>query len=508
MSSIDGLLLGLSQALTPQLLGAALLAAFLGTLVGVLPGIGPVAGAAIVLPITFSFDPAVGLIMIAGIYLGAQYGGSTTSVLLNIPGDASAVVATLDGHQMAKKGRAGAALSIMAVGSFFAATIGLLILVFSAQTVSDFALNFGSAEFFALTAGGLLMLARIAGGSIGAGLFPMILGVVLATVGNEATSSYDRFTFGSIDLSLGFSLAAVAVGIFGISEILYMIEDKGHARKPINVRLRELLPTKSEWRRSIFPWTRGSFLGFFFGLLPIPSATMSTFASYRLEKTVSKNRKEIGTGAVEGIAGPEAANNGAAIGSMVPVLILGLPFSATLAMMISAMVVQGIQPGPLIMTLYPELFWSVIAAMFVANFALLVLNLPLIGLWIRLLRTPQYLLVPMIVVLGVIGSFSLNSNMVDVYIMLGMGIVGYLLRKLDLSLASFLIGFVLGPMIEKYFVQGILMGLGDPSYFISTPISGGMWLFVALVFLGGVGVGAVRVVRDFMRRTRKLELED
>tara|TARA_B110000503_G_scaffold29425_1_gene47170 strand:+ start:3672 stop:5195 length:1524 start_codon:yes stop_codon:yes gene_type:complete len=494
MDVISSLLNGLALALTPELLLAALAGAFLGTLVGVLPGIGPVAGAAIVLPITFSFSPAAGLIMIAAIYLGAQYGGSTTSVLLNIPGDASAIVATFDGHKMAQKGRAGAALSIMAVGSFVAATIGLTIMIFSAQAVSDFALNFGSTEFFALTAGGLLVLARISGGSLGGGLFPMALGLGLATVGNEASASYNRYTFGSLDLSIGFSLAAVAVGIFGISEILYMLEDKSGVRKPLTVKIRELFPTREEWRRAVAPWLRGSVVGFFFGLLPIPSATMSTFASYRLEKTVSKNRKEIGEGAVEGIAGPEAANNAAAIGSMVPVLILGLPFSATLAMMISAMVVQGIQPGPLMMTLYPDVFWSVMAAMFVANFILLVLNLPLIGVWIRLLMTPRYILVPLVVVLGAIGSYSLNYNMIDVWTMFFMGLLGYGLRKLDLSLASFLIGFVLGPMIEKYFVQSIFIGLGDPMYFISTPIAAGMWLSVAVVIVGSLALNIRRAV--------------
>jgi putative tricarboxylic transport membrane protein len=235
-------------------------------------------------------------------------------------------------------------------------------------------------------------------------------------------------------------------------------------------------------------------LGFFFGLLPIPSATMSTFASYRLEKAVSKNRKELGQGAVEGIAGPEAANNGAAIGSMVPVLLLGLPFSATLAMMISAMVVQGIQPGPLMLTLYPDLFWSVMAAMFVANFILLILNLPMIGIWIRLLKTPQYILIPLVIVLGLIGSYSLNNNMLDVWTMFFMGLVGYGLRKLDLSLASFLIGFVLGPMIEKYFVQSIFIGLGDPMYFVSTPIAAGMWLSVALVLVGGLILNIRRAI--------------
>jgi putative tricarboxylic transport membrane protein len=507
MDVITSFLSGLALALTPELLLAAFVGAFLGTLVGVLPGIGPVAGAAIILPLTFAFSPAVGLIMIAAIYLGAQYGGSTTAVLLNIPGDSSAIVSTFDGHKMAQKGRAGAALSIMAVGSFVAATIGLIIMIFSAKAVSDFALNFGSTEFFALTAGGLLLLARISGGSLGGGLFPMALGLALATIGNEASASYNRYTFGNLDLALGLSLAAVAVGIFGISEILYMIEDKSGVRKPLTVKLRDLFPTKKEWGRAVAPWARGSVLGFFFGLLPIPSATMSTFASYRLEKAVSKNRKEIGEGAVEGIAGPEAANNGAAIGSMVPVMLLGLPFSATLAMMISAMVVQGIQPGPLLMTLYPDLFWSVMAAMFVANFMLLILNLPMIGVWIRLLKTPQYILIPLVVVLGLIGSYSLNNNMIDVWTMFFMGLIGYGLRKLDLSLASFLIGFVLGPMIEKYFVQSIFIGLGDPMYFVSTPIAAGMWFAVIVVMVGGLILNIIRAISK-KRASVVFKLED
>lgn len=486
MEAFEGLLYGLSQAIAPELLLAALAGALVGTLVGVIPGIGPVAGAAIVLPLTFAFDPAVGLIMIAGIYLGAQYGGSTTSVLLNIPGDASAIVATFDGHQMAKNGRAGAALSIMAIGSFIAGTVGLTILVVTAGWVADFALNFGSVEFFALSAGGLIVLARITGGSLGGGLLPMIIGIALATVGTEGTTNYTRFTFGNADLSLGVSLAAVAVGLYGISELMLMIEDKHGTRKPTSVRLRELLPTRSELRRSWTPWIRGSFLGFVFGLLPIPSATLSTFSSYKLEKSVSKYRKEIGKGAVEGIAGPEAANNSAAIGSIVPVLLLGLPFSATLALMLSAMIVHGIQPGPLMMTQHPDVFWAVIGAMFVANLMLLLLNLPMIGVWVRVLRTPRHFLIPIIVVFGVLGSFSLHNNMIDVYIMLAMGVVGYILRKFDFNLAPLLVGVVLGPMIEKYFLRNLFLGRGDPAYFISTPISAGIWIVVAAVLVLGL----------------------
>lgn len=492
MNPIDGLLQGLALAVTPELLVAALAGALMGTLIGVLPGLGPVAGAALILPLTFAYEPAVGLIMIAGIYLGSQYGGSTTSVLLNIPGEESSIVATFDGHEMAKRGRAGAALSIMAVGSCIAGFVGLVILVLAAPLVSEMAMKFGAPEFFALTAGGLIVLARVTGGSIGGGLFPMIIGVGLSTVGTEASSSYNRFTFGNLDLSLGFALASVAVGLYGISEIVFMLSGKSGAQKPKKVRLRELLPTREEWRRSWTPWGRGSLIGFFLGLLPIPSATLSTFGSYKVEQTVSKYRKEIGKGAVEGIAGPEAANNSAAIGSMVPVLMLGLPFSATLAMMLSAMVVQGIQPGPLMMTQHPDVFWSVIAAMFIANVMLLVLNLPMVGVWVRVLRTPWHLLIPAIMVFGVIGSYSLNNNLIDVHIMLAMGVVGYVLRLYDFSLASFLIGLVLGEMIENYFVQGTFVGRGDIGYFVSTPISAGIWIGVALVLLGGLATPLIK----------------
>lgn len=486
MNPFEGFLYGLGLALSPELLLAALVGALVGTLIGVLPGLGPVAGAALVLPLTFAYEPAIGLIMIAGIYLGAQYGGSITSVLLNIPGDASAVVATFDGHQMTKKGRGGAALTIMALGSFIAGTIGIVVLLLVIPVVTGVALNFGAPEFFALTAGGLLVLARISGGSLGSGLLPMIIGVALATVGTEPTQSFNRFTFGNLDLTLGLSLASVAVGVYGISEILYMIEDGAKGAKPISVRLKELIPTRQELRRSLGPWTRGSFLGFFFGVLPGPSATLSTFSSYRLEKSISRRKDEFGKGAVEGLAGPEAANNSAAIGSIVPVLMLGLPFSATLALMISAMTVQGIQPGPLLVTQRPDVFWSVIAAMLVANVMLLILNLPLVGMWVRMLKTPIHYLIPVIIVLAIIGSYSIHSNFIDIHIVLVTGIAGYILRKLDFSLASLLVGLVLGPLIEKYFVQGMLIEGGDlTAMFTATPISITVWAIVAFALIGG-----------------------
>lgn len=486
MNPIEGLLYGLGLALTPELLMAAFMGALIGTLVGILPGLGPVAGAALVLPLTFAYDPAVGMIMIAGIYLGSQFGGSITSVLLNIPGDASSVAATFDGYPMTKKGRGGAALTIMVLGAFIAGFIGLGVLLASIPVVTSVALSFGPAEFFALTAGGLVLLARIAGGSLGSGLLPMALGLVLSTVGTEATSNYARYTFGNLDLSLGVALASVAVGIYGVSEIMYMLEDRQKSKAPIRFKFRDFRPTKTELKRSVGPWGRGSLLGFFFGLLPGPSATLSTFGSYRLEKAISKHKDEFGKGAPEGIAGPESANNAAAIGSIVPVLMLGLPFSATLALMISAMTVQGVQPGPLLMTTRPELFWSVVASVLVANIILMILNVSLISVWVRVLSTPVHYMVVVIILIAMIGSYSINNNFIDIHIVLVMGIVGYILRKFDFSLASLLVGLVLGPLIEKYYIEAMLIGRGDMTYLVTaSPISMGLWILVAVVVVGG-----------------------
>lgn len=486
MNPVEGLLYGLELALTPELLLAALAAALIGTLVGTLPGIGPVAGAALMLPLTLQYSPAVSLIMIAGIYLGCQYGGSTSSILLNIPGEGYAVVATFDGYPMTQKGRAGQALAIVAIGAFVAGIIALTMVTTMAPVLSRFALNFGPAEYFALTAGGLLALARISGGSLADGLFPMIIGVALGTVGLEEATAASRFTFGNLDLALGMSLPAVAIGLYGISELLFVIEGASQ-RRAQRVRFRDLMPSREEWRRALVPWVRGSFVGFGFGLLPVPSATLSTFASYRLEKSVSKHRKQFGKGAVEGLAGPEAANNAAALSSLVPVLVLGIPFSATLALMLSAMMVQGIQPGPLMMVQHPEVFWSVIAAVFVANIAMLVLNLPMIGAWVRVLQTPQYLLAPMVILIGFIGVFGLHNNMLDLRVALIFGVVGYLLRKLGFSLASLLVGFILGGMIEKYLREGLFISSGDPMYFVTSPIAAGIWIIVTLlVVLTGV----------------------
>lgn len=487
MGTIEGFLYGLELALSPELLIAAFVGALAGTLIGILPGMGPVAGAALILPLTFSYEPVIGMIMIAGIYMGSQFGGSMTSVLLNMPGDAQSIVATFDGHQMMKNGRGGAALTIMTIGSFISGLVGLVVMLLIIPVISNVAMKFGPAEFFALTAGGLLILARISGGSVGSGLLPMVIGLGLSTVGSEATQNYSRYTFGNLDLSLGIALASVAVGMYGISELLFMLTMHKRGGKPSKVRLKDLIPTKNEFKRSLLPWGRGSLIGFGFGVLPGPSATLSTFGSYKVEQTVSKNRKKLGTGAVEGLAGPEAANSSATIGSIVPVLMLGLPFSATLALMISAMTVQGVQPGPLLATQRPDLFWTVIASILVANVMLLILNLPLISVWMKLLETPVKYMAPFIVVLAIIGAYSINSNMIDIYIVLAAGIIGYFLRLLDFSLASLLVGLVLGPMIEKYFVQGMSTNGGSVWELITgSGISTGIWIVVLVALLGGI----------------------
>lgn len=487
MNPIEGFLYGLEIALSFELLIAAFVGALAGTLVGVLPGLGPVAGAAILLPITFMYEPTVGMIVIVAIYLGSQFGSSITGVLLNIPGDAQSVVATFDGYPMTKNGRAGAAIAIMVIGSFTAAFLGLFVLLYTIPLVTPIALEFGSSELFALTAGGLIVLARITGGSLASGLFPMFLGLMLATVGTEATRSFPRYTFGSMDLSLGISLATVAIGLYGVSEVLYMMHDKsGQGAVKTKLRVRDLVPNRTELKQAIFPWLRGSMVGYGFGLLPGPSATLATFAAYKVEQGVAKDKSIFGKGAVQGLAGPEAANSGATVSSLIPVLVLGLPFSATLALMLAAMMVQGIQPGPLLATQNPDIFWAVIASVFVANLMLVLINVPLLGVWVKAIQTPVHILAPIVILLGAVGAYTINNNLIDVRMMLLIGVVGYVLRRLGFSLASLLVGVVLGPLIEKYLIEALYIGGGSFTYFISSPISIAIWILVGLVMAWGV----------------------
>lgn len=483
MSALEGLFYGLQVALAWQNLLAGFAGALAGTAIGVLPGLGPVAGVALVLPLTFSLDPTAGLIMMAGIFYGSMYGGSTTAILMNIPGEAASVVTTIDGYKLTKKGRAGAVLSIVAVGSFVAGTVAVVGVMLFSPFLSSFAILFGPAEFFALTAGGLLILARISGGSFAAAFLPAMIGLALGTVGQEQVTGDDRFTFGILQLAEGVSLVPVVVGLYGLAEILELVLDKARGGAAQSVSMRELFPTREEWKRAFAPWARGTVVGFLFGLIPGPAATLSSFASYRLEKAVSRNRHEIGEGAIEGVAGPEAANNAAATGALVPLLALGIPFTPIAALMISAMMVQGVQPGPLLITQHPEIFWGLIGAAYIGNVVLLILNLPLVGIWVSLLRIPHHIFVPLLLILAVIGTYSVRSSMADVWMLFAMGLLGYAFNKLDLQIAPLVVALILGPEIEKHFREGLFLSQGDLWIFLSSPIAVGIWLLVVAILL-------------------------
>lgn len=497
MGPLEGIIFGLGVALTWENLLAALLGAIGGSIVGLLPGIGPIAGAAILLPLTFTMSPTAGVIMLAGIYYGVMYGGSTTAVLLNIPGEAPSIVASFDGYEMTKKGRAGPALGIIAIASFTAGTLATVGVTLFAPSLARVALNFGPAEYFALTAGGLLLLSRLLGGSLASGLVPMILGVAFATVGLEGVTGTYRFTFGYFPLAQGISIVPVAIGMFGITELIIMAEEMSRRPTVQNLRFKDLLPTRTDLRRAVPPLFRGGLLGFGMGLLPGPSTTMATFLSYRLEKSVSKYRHEIGTGAVEGLAGPEAGNNAAATSSMIPLLALGIPFSATLSLVLAALVAQGITPGPLIITQYPEIFWGVIASMYIGNVILLFLNLPAIRIWILLIRIPTHTMIPLVLFIALFGAYAARRSMLDVQIALGLGLFGYLLRKLDFQLAPLIVGIILGPLMEKHMREGLWLSNGDIGYLTANSLSRWIWLTVL------VGTAGPMVTRNIGRLRRR-----
>lgn len=506
MEALTGLLHGFEVAFLPANLLAALIGVALGTAVGVLPGLGPLAGAALILPFTYSMSPTAAIIMIAGIYYGGMYGGSTTSVLLNVPGETASVVTTLDGYPLTQKGRAGPTLFIMAIGSAVAAFISLVLVTFFSPWLARFGLKFGPADFFAVMTCGLIVLSRVSGGNLVSNLFPLMIGIVAGTVGQEAVSSAIRFTFGYFQLIAGLELVAIAIGLFGIAEILRLVENPEATPTVMKVRVRDMLPSRDEWRRSWAPWGRGSLVGFLFGLLPGPSAALSSYASYQLEKKVSKHRDELGTGAIEGVAGPEAANNAAATSGMIPVLSLGLPFSATLALILAALMIHGIQPGPLLPTQHPDIFWGVIASMFVGNLMLLVLNIPLIGVWVSMLRVPAWLLGAIVIVVATVGTYSARNNIIDVYVLTGAAAIGYFFHKLGFNLAPLILGFVLGPEIEKHLRQGLYLSNGDLWYFVESPIAASLWAATILTF---VAVAVFRLVNhDKARQIEAIQASD
>ena len=487
MSPIDGLAYGFSVALTLQNLLAALLGAVIGTAVGVLPGIGPMGAMALLLPVTLGVPPATALIILTGIYFGAQYGGSTTSILVNVPGEATSVVTCIEGYQMAKKGRAGAALAVAAVGSFVAGTLGVVGLMLFAPPLARLALSFGPPEYAALALLGLVALSRVSGGSLWKGLLVLSLGLVLSGVGMDPITGQRRFNFGLIELAQGIEIVPVAMGLFGVTEVLMVAEQAGGLPRLEAVRFRELFPTLAEWQRSLPAMLRGAGVGFLLGLVPGPGGIISTFASYRIERRLAKRPEEFGHGAIEGVAGPESANNAATASQMVPLLSLGLPFAPAMALFLAALTMQGVQPGPLLIQERPEIFWGVIASMYVGNAALLVLNLPLVGMWVSLLRIPQPLLLAGILLFMFVGTYSVNNSMLDLVALVVIGILGYVLRKLDFQLAPMILAVILGPVLEKALRQSLLLSRGDPFVFFQRPISGLFMVSLLVVLLAPAG---------------------
>ena len=472
-----------------------LIGCLLGTLIGVLPGIGPVATIAMLLPVTFNLSPIAALIMLAGIYYGAQYGGSTTAILVNLPGESSSVVTCLDGYQMARQGRAGPALATAALGSFFAGTVATMVVAMFAPPLAEVALKFGPAEYFSLMVLGLVAAVVLASGSLIKAIAMVILGLLLGLVGTDVNSGVLRFAFGISELADGIGFVTVAMGMFGICEIIANLEQKEH-REVFTSKVGSLIPTKEDFRRMIAPILRGTVLGSALGILPGGGALLASFGAYTLEKKVSKYSHEFGKGAIEGVAAPEAANNAGAQTSFIPLLTLGIPSNAVMALMIGAMMIQGIAPGPQVMTERPQLFWGMIASMWVGNLMLVILNLPLIGMWIKLLTVPYRYLYPSILLFMAIGVFSISNQPFDCFLMALFGLLGYVCVKLGCEPAPLILGFILGPLMEENLRRAMLLSRGDPWVFISPskPISMG-FLIASILLLVIIALPALRKKR-------------
>ena len=494
MELLANLGLGLAAALTFKSLAYCFVGVFVGTLVGVLPGLGPVATIAMLLPITFGLEPLPALIMLAGIYYGAQYGGSTTAILVNVPGETSSVVTTLDGYKMARQGRAGVALATAALASFAAGTVSTLIVALFAPPLAEIALKFGPAEYFSLMILGLVASVVLAHGSLLRAIGMIVVGLLLGLVGADVTSGVQRYSFGIASLADGIGFVVLAMGMFGLGEIVLNLE-REEARAAVAVEIHKLMPTREDFRRMFGPIVRGTALGSLLGILPGGGAMLASFSAYALEKKVSRHRDEFGKGAIEGVAAPESANNAGAQTSFVPMLTLGIPSNPVMALMIGALIIQGIVPGPTVMSERPELFWGLIASMWVGNAMLLVLNLPLIGLWVRLVTVPYHHLFPVILVFCGIGVLSVNNNEVDVFLMAIFGVLGYLAAKLDCEPAPMLMGFILGPMMEEYLRRALLQSHGNPTVLLTRPISASL-LIVAALALVVVLLPAIRKKRE------------
>jgi TctA family transporter len=494
MEILGNLWLGFSVAVTPINLLYAAIGVLLGTLIGVLPGIGPVATIAMLLPITFNLNPVAALIMLAGIYYGSQYGGSTTAILVNLPGESASVVTCIDGYQMARQGRAGPALATSAIGSFFAGCVATLIIAMAAPPLAEVALKFGPAEYFSLMVLGLVAATVLAHGSLIKAIAMVVFGLLLGLIGTDVNSGVLRFTFDVPELSDGIGFVVVAMGMFGTAEIIANLE-QGEKREVFTSKVGRLMPTLEDFKRAWPAVLRGTALGSFLGILPGGGALLASFGAYTVEKKVSKHPEQFGKGAIEGVAGPESANNAGAQTSFIPMLTLGIPGNAVMALMIGALMIQGIAPGPQVMNEKPQLFWGLIASMWVGNLFLVVLNLPLIGMWIKLLTVPYRYLYPAILVFMSIGVFSLSNNPFDVLIMAIFGVIGYICVKLECEPAPMILGFILGPLMEENLRRAMLLSRGDPMTFVTKPISAG-FIIASVILLVIVALPAIRRKRE------------
>ena len=500
MELFDNLGLGIETALRFENLLYCLIGVALGTAVGVLPGIGPTATIALLLPITFNFEPVSALIMLAGIYYGAQYGGSTTAILINLPGESSAAVTAIDGHEMARKGRAGVALATAAIGSFFAGTVATVVLALFAPPLAAIALTFGSPELFALVVLGLIASIALARGSTIKALAMIVLGLLLGTVGQDTYTATPRFVFGIRELYSGINFVSVAVGMFGVAEILKNLEDE-RTRKLITHKIAGLWPTREDFRRIVGPILRGTALGSALGILPGAGHVLASFGSYSIEKRISRRKEEFGHGAIEGVAGPESANNAAAQTSFIPLLTLGLPAHPVMALMFGAFIIHGITPGPTVIDREPALFWGLIVSMWIGNFFLVLLNLPLIGIWVKMLTIPYRILYPAIIAFATIGTFSIGLNAWDVFMIAFFGVLGYVLIKLGCEPAPLLLGFVLGPLLEDHLRRSLIISRGDLTIFVERPVS-------AVLLLIAVAAFAFAVLPSIRRRREVVFAEE
>lgn len=502
LESVQHLIAGFGIATTVDNLFYCLLGAVVGTLVGVLPGLGPIAGIALLIPATFGLNPTSAIIMLAGIYYGAMYGGSTTSILLNVPGETASVITCIDGYQMAQKGRAGPALAICAIGSFIAGTIGIFGLVFLAPPLAEAALTFGPPEYFSLMVFGFIVLSNVTGTSLVKALMMAVVGLIIGTIGIDPVTGDARFAFDSPALLGGIEFVAVAIGLFGIGEVLANVEKPAEIldAKVLVPRLRELYPTLQDLKRSLGAILRGTGIGFGVGLVPGPAPVIATYAAYMTEKKISKHPEEFGKGAIEGVAGPESANNSACQSAFIPLFVLGIPFAPPTAILLGALLIHGVNPGPLMISQHPDLFWGVIASMYIGNFVLLLLNLPFVPLFANILRIPKKVLLPLVILFCIIGMYTVNNSIFDIWMMLLFGGLGFLMRKWAYEGAPLLLALVLGPKMEVAFRQSLMISHGDFGIFIQRPISM-IFLLGILVFL------SFPILRSVFKKLRKGEKE-